>query len=216
MVGSFKDIDLTGIKGILLDLDDTLYPYEPCHLAALEACCANFLFREPSSNREQFTDLYQAARKSTGKNLKGLAPSHSRLLYFQKILESYYNRTRFDLSLEFEELYWGTFMKAMALSDEAESFLKKCKDKQIEVCLVTDLTAQIQHRKINKLGIMDSIRFMVTSEEAGIEKPGKKIFEMALEKLSLTMKEVIMIGDSMEKDIAGAQALGIKAYHIKP
>jgi putative hydrolase of the HAD superfamily len=56
---------------------------------------------------------------------------------------------------------------------------------------------------------------MLSSEEAGIEKPSPVIFGKALSKLNLKAEEVIMIGDNEEKDILGAEAMGIKSYLIK-
>jgi len=79
---------------------------------------------------------------------------------------------------------------------------------------VTDLTAQIQLQKWQKLGLQRYIDFLVSSEEAGVEKPSPYIFELALDKLQLKAHEVIMIGDNANKDIAGANALQIKAYQV--
>jgi putative hydrolase of the HAD superfamily len=49
----------------------------------------------------------------------------------------------------------------------------------------------------------------------GIEKPNKKMFQSALEKLRLSTDQVIMIGDSIDKDISGAEEMGIKSYLVK-
>ena len=42
------------------------------------------------------------------------------------------------------------------------------------------------------------------------------MFQKALEKLNLKANQVIMIGDSISKDIVGAEALGIKSFLVKP
>ena len=34
---NFSSIDLTNIRGVLLDFDNTFYDYEPAHTAGLEA-----------------------------------------------------------------------------------------------------------------------------------------------------------------------------------
>ena len=87
--------------------------------------------------------------------------------------------------------------------------------KKHPICCVTDLTAEIQFRKLMKLNLENKIKFIVTSEEVGIEKPNKKMFEKALEKLNLKADQVIMIGDSMSKDILGGEALEIKSFLVK-
>ena len=103
----------------------------------------------------------------------------------------------------------------MKLNKSAKRFIFECNSKNIPICCVTDLTADIQFRKLMKLNLENKIKYIVTSEEVGIEKPNKKIFEKALEKLNLKSNQVIMIGDSAPKDILGGEALGIKSYLVK-
>jgi len=113
-----------------------------------------------------------------------------------------------------EERYWRVFLDIMAFNPGVETFLQEAKDKGIKMCIVTDLTAQIQMRKWLKLDLGRYIDFLVTSEEAGIEKPGAYMFELAMEKLGVKAEECVMIEDSVEKDIKGAEAIGIKAYKV--
>jgi putative hydrolase of the HAD superfamily len=102
----------------------------------------------------------------------------------------------------------------MVFKPGVEEFLKEAKVKGIKMCIVTDLTAQIQMQKWVKLDLGRYVDFLVSSEESGIEKPGKYMFELAMEKLGLKAEDCIMIGDSEEKDIKGAVAMGIKGYKV--
>ena len=79
---------------------------------------------------------------------------------------------------------------------------------------MSDLTAHIQYRKIQKLNIGKYIDFIVTSEESGREKPHAYPFMLALEKLKLTNKDLFMVGDSFKKDIVGALNMGIESYWL--
>jgi putative hydrolase of the HAD superfamily len=54
------------------------------------------------------------------------------------------------------------------------------------------------------------------SEDVGVNKPDKAIFEFALQKAGAGKQESIMIGDSLEADIRGAQDFGIKAIFFNP
>ncbi len=211
----FPTIDLAQAKGILLDIDNTLYAYQPCHAYALQACSDKFKELAPEVDDATFYQLYQTARKRVNLDLISQGASHSRLLYFQKLFENYYNKTCFDLTLTFEAYYWQSFFEKMQLLPKAKQFLEDCNNKGVAICLITDLTAHIQYQKIAELGITKYINFMVSSEEAGIEKPHPYIFKLALEKLNLSPDEVIMVGDNEKKDIDGAQQLGIKAYLVE-
>jgi putative hydrolase of the HAD superfamily len=208
------EIDIDNIKGILCDLDDTLYAYEPCNKAGYEAA-RRIALDEFGVDNENFDNLWKAGREKVHQDLAPFAAGHSRLLYTQKLGESYFGHTHPDFTLKVEDAYWSAFLDKMTWNEEAESFLKTASEAGIEICIVTDLTAQIQHRKWLKLGLGRFVRYMVSSEEAGYEKPKPVIFKLALEKMGMQPSEVIMIGDSHKKDILGAEAMGIRAYHIK-
>ncbi len=161
-----------------------------------------------------FDEYWKQARQMVHKDLASFGAGHSRLLYAQKVAEQHFGHTHPEFSLLAEETYWSAFLDAMEWDVEAKAFLERAKLAGLDVCIVTDLTAQIQHRKWLKLDLGRYARYMATSEEAGYEKPQPAIFNLALNKLGMQPEEVIMIGDSLSKDVEGAKALGILAYHI--
>ena len=105
-------------------------------------------------------------------------------------------------------------MKKMSLTNGLSSFLKTCQKNNQTVVIISDLTTSIQLDKINALGIASYIDYLVTSEEAGAEKPNSAPFLLGLQKAKCVAKETIMIGDNLERDILGAQKLGITALQI--
>jgi len=215
MISNWKDISLENVKGVLLDLDNSIYPYDPAHKKALEYA-TQFASANHNIEESDFRSAYKDAREIVHHDLDRQAASHSRLLYFQKLYELLFKRTNGQFSLQMEEVYWTSFMAEMKPISGAIEFLQNAETKQIPVCIVTDLTAAIQFRKLMHLGIADKIKYVVSSEEAGIEKPAALIFERAMKKLQLNPSEIIMIGDSEKKDIKGAENLGIKAYKVGP
>jgi putative hydrolase of the HAD superfamily len=55
---------------------------------------------------------------------------------------------------------------------------------------------------------------VITSESSNSLKPQKEIFEYALSKAGAVVDESIMIGDSIEVDIAGAMSVGMDQVHV--
>ncbi len=210
----FPEINLNGVKGVLLDIDNTIYHYEPCHNHALNILLSQ-LSTIVSIPKELVHKEFMKSRQRINKQLKGTASSHSRFLYVQLTLEFFLGKSAFFHTLYLEKLYWDTFLSKMKLDENANSFINQCNKQNIPICCVTDLTTEIQFRKIERLNIEDKINFIVTSEEAGIEKPDKIIFDLALEKIKLDYNAVIMVGDSVSKDIVGAEKLGIKSYLVE-
>jgi len=52
--------------------------------------------------------------------------------------------------------------------------------------------------------------FVICFEDSGEEKPSTLPFKAAVNKLKLRPEEILMVGDMIEKDVLGAQKLGIK------
>lgn len=198
-------------KGILLDIDNTLYPYPPAHTAALEAVFTKFQ-STLNCSRSEFDQVYARARDVIHERLEGTAASHHRLLYFQHLCE-FLTVNPLPHAAHMTETYWSTFLQNMSFFDGATAFLEFVRDKKI--CLITDLVADIQYRKVEQLGLSTYTSCMVTSEEAGVEKPDPRIFTAALEKIGLGAEEVIMIGDDLTRDVRGALRSGIPVIWFK-
>lgn len=202
------------IKAVIFDLDDTLYDYKALERAAFE--CVGELVRERLGvSEEQCEEAFMRARQVTKAKLGETATSHSRMLYFQKTLE-YLDIRPLYLALEMYETYWGFFLDNMILYPGVRELLEALHEKYIRVGVCTDLLAHIQHRKLRRLGMMDDVDCLVTSEEAGVEKPAPGIFHLCLEKLRLPAEEVCFVGDNLERDVKGAMAAGLQAVWFHP
>lgn len=196
-------------KGIFLDIDNTIYDYPTSHKAAIKKVISKFSVLL-SKSEKKILNSYNDSRSEIHKELQGSASSHNRLLYFQRTFEKL-DHNPLLYSLDAYNYYWDVFIENMNLFEGVVAFLIWAK-KHCKICFVTDLTADIQFKKIFKKKLFKYADNIVTSEEAGKEKPNPAIFILALKKLGLNCSEVCMIGDSVEKDIQGANNLGIKAY----
>ena len=202
------------VKAVIFDLDDTLYAYEPLNIVATERV-RELTCRELGITAKQFDEAYEFGKSETKRQLGDVAASHNRILYCQKALE-YLGVKPIPLSLRMYETYWGTILEKMRLRNGAREFLDQMREQGIIVMICTNLTAHIQHRKIEALGIAEDITYLVTSEEAGQEKPAPELFNLCLEKLGLPAEEVCFIGDGPEKDVKGAKAVGMQATMFEP
>lgn len=202
------------LKAIIFDLDDTLYEYEEINKEAINALCA-YTCNRYNISISVFLEVFRKAREENKQILGQTGASHNRMLYCQKMLE-YLNIPPAEAALELYETYWGYMLEHMELREGILELLQYCKEHSIKIGICSDLTAHIQHRKIRKLGISSLIDKIVTSEEAGIEKPASIMYEMILNKLGVKPEEALFIGDSLEKDIKGAKKVGMKAlwFHI--
>ena len=63
-------------------------------------------------------------------------------------------------------------------------------------------------------GLLERVAGVVTSADAGAAKPDRRIFERGLELAGARPEEAVHVGDSVENDVAGARALGIRAVLV--
>jgi len=201
---------------VLLDLDNTLYAYEPSHaagLAAAQSAAADEMNLAP----RDFAACFSAARTELKNRLGRTASSHNRLLYFQRALELAGFSTQPIAALRMTQAYWRGFLQAAVLFEQAADFLDDLRIAGIPVVIVTDLTAEIQLRKMVHLGLDRLVDWVVTSEESGADKPAAVNFELALAKLGGMEGVVWMVGEEPVSDIGGAKAaidaVGLQKRH---
>ncbi len=190
---------------VFFDLDNTLYPYQPAHEAAM-AAVRDKSRRVFNIDADRFQEIFDAARAEIKARLPGTASGHSRLLYFQRAFELMGLKAQVLHALDFEQTYWRIFLSTARLFDGVRDLLDDIRLAGIPIAVVTDLTAQIQFRKLAYFGIDHFFDCVVTSEEAGADKPAPAIFELALHKLQPKGDCVWFIGDSVSCDMAGARA----------
>jgi HAD superfamily hydrolase (TIGR01509 family) len=72
---------------------------------------------------------------------------------------------------------------------------------------IRDLTEFVSHHRLDVDAIVDS-------RSHGRVKPHPTIFQAALDALDVPAAEAVMVGDSLEEDVEGARALGLRAILI--
>ena len=190
-------------KAIIFDTDNTLYPYIPSNNAANQAVekKAEALL---NVSIKQFRKAFYEARNQIKEQLQETASAHSRLLYFQRTIEILGFGTQIFMTLDLEQTYWRTFLSESKLFLGTKDFLNDIKSDGIITAIVTDLTAQIQFRKIVYFELDNYFEYVVTSEESGFDKPHKKTYQIAIDKLGISPEDIWMIGDDTIADIEGA------------
>ena len=69
---------------------------------------------------------------------------------------------------------------------------------------------------MQRLGLIDKLDFVIDSGEEGVEKPDKRIFEIALARAGVTPDAAAYIGDLYSIDVRGARGAGIRPILLDP
>ncbi len=106
------------------------------------------------------------------------------------------------------ELMFDFWTKPPAFED-SKPFFEQC---ELPVYIVSNIDRLDVCRAVDYHGFTPAGIF--TSEDARAYKPRSEIFLLVLESTGLKSHEVIHIGDSLSSDVAGAQAVGIRALWL--
>ena len=235
-------------KGIILDLDNTLYSYNICHSEALNNVLT-FLQKNYNTKKDidEIKDLYNDISNKLKYELKSTASSHNKSIYFKQLIEllnlyqrrfetaplrgaivqtvtgnlvevssaeriEIFNGVNYSIVQILNDLYWKTFFEQMICFEGVKDFIVWNKNIGVKIGILTDYESEYQMQKLEKLGLINYIDTIITSEEVGIEKPSSQMFQTILRKMELRRDEVIMIGDDFNKDVRGAVNMSIRCY----
>ena len=99
------------------------------------------------------------------------------------------------------------------LFDDALPTLKELKG-DYRVGLITN-TQSFALDFFYETGFFDIFDYACLSFDVGLLKPDPEIFRLTLDKLGVEPEEAMIVGDNLESDIKGAEAVGIKGVLIK-
>jgi putative hydrolase of the HAD superfamily len=118
------------------------------------------------------------------------------------------------LTREMSELFLQLLPTRTILFPGAIDLLQYLEYKGYNIHLITNGFEKTQHSKLQSCGLHRFFKEVITSESSNSLKPRKEIFEYAMQKAGAMVEESIMIGDSLEVDIAGAMSVGMDQVHV--
>ena len=119
-----------------------------------------------------------------------------------------------ELARQLSELFLQLLPTRTLLFPDTVETLTYLQEKGYLLHLITNGFEQTQHSKLNSSGLNKFFMEVVTSESSQSLKPQRAIFDFALNRAGALVEESLMIGDSLEVDIAGAKAVGMDQVHV--
>ena len=198
---------------IIFDLDNTFYSYDACNAAGMKAA-VGYICENYGLDAGAVKDAFKAARKTVKAKTGDAAASHNRLIYFQHTYEQLGLGARLKDSLAAERLFWQVFLANMELASDVANVFQTIKAARISTAMITDLTTEIQIRKLMRLGLAESFDYFVTSEECSGEKLSGAPYEALMAKAEIEAgPHLWMIGDA-PADMAAADYVGATTINI--
>ena len=183
-----------GIRGILLDLDETIHSRETAFWSWLEseARCSG-----AALERDRIAELDARGRGDKAELLEHL----NRVFAWAENHEQRMARFRVGIAAH------------VKLEPGVRDLLVRL-GRKYRLGLITNGTGATQRAKLSGLEIEALFDPIVISGEVGLRKPDPRIFELAIASWGLPRESLLFVGDDPVADIRGAREAGMRAVRV--
>ncbi|PCH68488.1 MAG: noncanonical pyrimidine nucleotidase, YjjG family [Bacteroidales bacterium] len=98
----------------------------------------------------------------------------------------------------------------------AHQILEYLKTKKYQLYIITNGFNEVQAKKLQNSKLDAYFTEVITSEDAGANKPTPQIFEYAFNKSGAVANNSLLIGDDLSTDIAGAKRVKMDQIYFNP
>lgn len=193
------------VKGIIFDAEDVIYFRDEKTLKPILE-----FFRDNGYNITGF-DFLNSYEKDKLDTYEGKITKDEHL-----------KGTLINLGIDFDELFFERFKNIfrntysnVILSDKIIFIFKVLKQKDIKIAILTDTfsTKEEKWNLFKGLGLDKFISIIICSSDIGFTKQHKEAFEIILQRMNLTSKDVLFVGHK-RYEIEGANKAGLTSISL--
>lgn len=199
------------VRAVLFDLDDTLFDHQQCSRTALtgvrglHACFASV---DPEALEREHAGILERLHLDV---IGGRLPLEAaRVERFRQLYRAAGIEADDHLARQAAAAYRDEYVAARVEVEGASALLAAVRG-HARVVVVSNNLLEEQRAKMRSCGLDRHVDLLVVSEEAGVSKPARGIFDLALARAGVDAGDAVMLGDSWINDVEGARAAGIRA-----
>ncbi len=207
-------MDKRGITDVFFDLDHTLWDFDKNSSLAFGRVFKKHEIELPLS---EFIGAYEPINLQYWKKFREEKVTKEELRR-GRLVEAF-GAFNIRYETEFIDMLAVSYIEELPLDNHlflyTTEMLEYLKPKY-KLHIITNGFHEVQFLKLRNSGIEGYFSTVTTSEEVGVKKPNPLIFRRALEIAKAEPKNSIMIGDSFEADILGAEKVGMHSLFFSP
>ncbi len=194
------------IKGVLFDLDDTLYDSSSFANRARNEAIKRMIDAGLNTTEEKAKEILKKIIYQKGSNYNK---------HFDDLVKAVMGRYDPKIITMGIITYHNVKFALLRPYPETIKTLIQLKKMNLKLGVLTDGLTIKQWEKLIRLGIADFFDVVITSEEYGLGKPNLEFYEYALKKMDLKPEEVVYVGDRVDRDIIPSIEIGMYPIRIK-
>ena len=198
-------------KLIILDLDNTIFDFTKAETVALEQTLRFFRIPITDNLKNSYYEINSKFWKDfENKIIEVNEIKNMRFLNFCQV-----NDLNVDAK-KMSRLYLENLAKTNFLIDGSLELLEKL-SQQYLLSVITNGISFVQKARLENTKIRKYFKSIVISEDVGVSKPNPEIFDILLKNFkNIRKSSILMIGDGLSSDIAGANNAGIDSCWYNP
>ena len=189
------------IKGVVFDLDNTLLDFMKMKEFAVKAAIKSMIEAGLEVDEEKsYSEIISIYEQFGWEN--------------QKVFDVFLEKSIGHVDNKFLAAGIVAYRRAreanlMAYPNVNKTLMALAKS-AIKMGLGSDAPSRQAWMRIHYLNLYHFFDVVITLDDSGERKPSAKPFQMALDRMGLRPEETVMIGDWPERDVVGAQQIGMK------
>jgi len=194
------------IKAVIFDLDNTLLDFMKMKEYAVKAAIAGMIEAgldiDPDESYKTIIGIYE---KEGWEN--------------QQVFNKFLNKTIGEVNNKYLAAGIVAYRRAreanLLLYPNVNHTLVELIKMSVKLAVVSDAPSREAWMRIYYLNLHHHFDVVLTFDDTNARKPSPIPFEMALSQLNIDPKEALMVGDWPERDVVGANKLGIRTIFAR-
>lgn len=205
-------------KTLFIDLDDTIWDFQANSKLSLRQVYDEFSLGRAFTGYEQFEKLYMTANHELWEEYH-----HNRVTKDFLIVERFARPFReagsalsgdMDFIMALNHRYLDVLAQQKNLVPGAVELLEYLTKRGYPLYILSNGFAEVQSRKLESGGIAYYFKRLILSDEIGVTKPDRRLFDYALQIVGAEASETLIVGDNYDADILGAMNAGWSAIYF--
>lgn len=198
-------------RWILFDADGTLFDYDTAEHSALRKTVEEYGYE----GTPELHWIYRTINSGLFSELEEgkISSEELRVKRFQVLFSQFGYEIEIDA---FSRRYLTNMSRASELLPGAMETVRALQSR-CKLIIVTNGISEVQRSRFEATALQSYFADIVISDEVGVSKPSKEIFDIAFERMNMPAKrETMIVGDSLTSDMAGGINYGIDTCWYNP
>lgn len=192
------------IKAIFFDIDDTIFDFRQCAHSAFRDACAAVKITPSEDAWQTFCRIDASLWKAQKEGRLTVAEVvRFRAEHFTGAVSAPMQASAF------QQAFQRALSGQTVLVPGADHVIRSLSGR-FPLFAASNGMLKIQLSRLKSAGLLSCFSDVFVSDEIGFEKPDSRFFKECLHRIHLRPEEVLMVGDSLQADIAGGIESNLK------